>query len=273
MECQDVHAALADHLDGALPPDAADDLAAHLRACAACAAAAEGLSDTWGLLANVTVTPPDSTALRARFDALLAGYAEGAGLAPDVTRPRAGLGASPWASPGLAYGVAAAAVLVLGVIIGRQSNATPTPPSSTESQLAELRAELRDVRQMMTLSLLQQQSASERLKGVTWTERIDEPDTEVANALLVALTTDPNVNVRLASIDALRRMGGRAAVRRGVLDALPRQMSPLVQIALIDFVVEVNGREAAETLRQLSIDPMLDRAVRARAAMGLEQVG
>jgi HEAT repeat protein len=172
----------------------------------------------------------------------------------------------------LVIAAAAAAVLVVGVVIGRQSIGG-VPPPATESQLAELRQELRDMRQMVTLSLLQQQSASERLKGVTWTGQIDEPDNEVTNALLMALTTDPNVNVRLASIDALRRFGGRAAVRRGVLDALPRQVSPLVQIALIDFVVEVNGREATEALRRLSMDPMLDGAVRARAAMGLEQVG
>ena len=272
MECQDVHAALADHLDGALPPDAADDLAAHLRGCAACAAEADGLSETWGMLASVTVTPPDSVAMRARFDALLAGYSEGAGAASEATIMRAAPPRWHW-SRGLAYGLAAAAVLVLGVLIGRQSGAPAAPPASTDSQLAALREELRDVRQMMTLSLLQQQSASERLKGVTWTEQIDDPDHEVTNALLVALTTDPNVNVRLASIDALRRFGGQPSVRRGVLDALPRQMSPLVQIALIDFVVEVNGREAAETLRELSMDEMLDGAVRARAAMGLEQVG
>jgi hypothetical protein len=271
MECQDVHAALADHLDGALPPDAAGDLAAHLRACATCAGEVEGLSETGGLLGGLTVAPPDSAAMRARFDALLAGYAEGAGLAPGGPPMPATPARRPWVPRAVAYVGAAAALLVLGAVVGRQSRAADT--QSTELQLAELRTELRDVRQMMTLALLQQPSASERLKGVTWTEQIDEPDNEVTNALLVALTTDPNVNVRLASIDALRRFGGQAAVRRGVLDALPRQMSPLVQIALIDFVVEVNGREAAETLRRLSTDEMLDRAVRARAAMGLQQVG
>ena len=273
MECQDVRAALADHLDGALPPDVGEDFAAHLRVCPTCAAETEELSETWDQLAHVTAAPPDSVAMRARFDALLAGYSEGAGAVSVGTTTRAALHGWPSVARGLAYGLAAAAVLVLGVVIGRQSRAPAAAPTSTETQLAELRTELRDVRQMMTLSLLQQQSASERLKGVTWTERIDAPDNEVTNALLVALTTDPNVNVRLASIDALRRFGGQAAVRRGVLDALRRQMSPLVQIALIDFVVEVNGKEAAETLRQLSMDEMLDRAVRARAAMGLDQVG
>jgi HEAT repeat protein len=129
------------------------------------------------------------------------------------------------------------------------------------------------MREMVAMTLLQQDSAIGRLQGVSWSNQLERPSEQVLATLLDTLRHDPNVNVRLASIDALRRFGGQAAVRRGVLDALHRQMSPLVQIALIDFVVEVNGREAAETLRQLSMDEMLDRAVRARAAMGLEQVG
>ena len=129
------------------------------------------------------------------------------------------------------------------------------------------------MRQMVTLSLLQQQSASERLKGVSFTARIDQPGGEVTLALLDALMHDPNVNVRLATIDALRRFAARDNVRRGMIDALTRQTSPLVQIALIDFVVETNGREAADTLRRLSNDPMFDQAVRGRATQALQQIG
>jgi HEAT repeat protein len=163
----------------------------------------------------------------------------------------------------------AAAVLLLGVVLGRRTIAPPGP----DPQIAALRQEVRDVRQMVTLSLLQQQSASERLKGVTWTGRIDEPGGEVVTALLDVLMHDPNVNVRLASVDALRRFGQRESVRRGAVDALPHQKSPLVQIALIDFLVDIAGRESAATLRGLSQEPMLDQAVRDRAAWALQQVG
>jgi HEAT repeat protein len=128
------------------------------------------------------------------------------------------------------------------------------------------------MRQMVTLSLMQQQSASERLKGVTWTGQIDQPGSEVVTALLDTLMHDPNVNVRLASVDALRRFAERESVRRGAADALPRQTSPLVQIALIDFLVDVGGRESSTTFRGLSQDPMLDQAVRERAAWALQQV-
>jgi hypothetical protein len=57
------------------------------------------------------------------------------------------------------------------------------------------------------------------------------------------------------------------------VETLPDQTSPLVQIGLIDFLVESNSREAADTLRRLSTDSMVDEAVRARAAEGLRELG
>ena len=262
MRCEEIHAHLADHLAGTLLPDVAERVAEHLRTCAACAAEADGLSDTWQMLGTLPSHSPDSAAMRVRFDAMLDGYRRGS--TATVVPPRV----ARLKTYGLQF-AAAAAVLVLGVAIGRQT--TPTPPP--DPQLTMMREELREMRQMVTLSLLQQQSASERLKGVSFTSRIERPDSEIMAALLDTLMHDPNVNVRLATIDALRRFSSRDAVRRGVIEAVPRQTSPLVQIALIDFIVEKNGREAVDTLRRLSADEMLDQAVRARALQGLQQIG
>ena len=136
-----------------------------------------------------------------------------------------------------------------------------------------MRGELRDLREMIALSLMQQQSASDRLKGVSWSGQIDRPSSEVVAALLDTLMHDPNVNVRLATIDALERFASQDVVRRGTIQAVDRQVSPLVQIALIDFMVKVNERESIGTLRRLSEDPKVNAAVRARAAWGLQQLG
>ena len=128
------------------------------------------------------------------------------------------------------------------------------------------------MRQMVALSLLQQQSASERLKGVSWSNQLDQPGAEVLSALLDTLMHDPNVNVRLAAIDALKKFGDRQTVRRGVLQALEEQDSPLVQIALIDLVVEIQAKESLDTLRKLTTNTALHEAVRKRAEWGIEQL-
>jgi HEAT repeat protein len=136
-----------------------------------------------------------------------------------------------------------------------------------------MRSEMHDLREMVSLSLMQQQSASERIKGVTWTGQLDRPSGEVVSALLDALMHDANVNVRLATIDALERFASRDDVRRGTIQAVQSQPSPLVQIALIDFMVKTNERESAATLRRIAMDPQANDAVRARAAWGLQQLG
>jgi hypothetical protein len=260
MRCADVQTHLPDHLARSLPAATAEAVAAHLRTCEACAAEFEAAEDTWNRLEVIRSPRADSAAMRTRFDAALDEYQHGS-AAP--RRPRG------WLARHGVQLAAAAAVLMVGVLIGRGLTPDPAP----DPQIGEMRAELREMREMVTLSLLQQQSASERLKGITWTRQIDAPGNDVTAALLDALTHDPNVNVRLASIDALRRFAERDAVRRGAIDALAQQTSPFVQIALIDFVLEVTGREAADALRRLSMDPMVDEAVRARAARGLERLG
>ena len=63
------------------------------------------------------------------------------------------------------------------------------------------------MRQMVALSLMQEQSASERLRGVSWAMPRAVDDTEVLSALLTTVNQDPNVNVRLAAVDALRIRG------------------------------------------------------------------
>jgi HEAT repeat protein len=136
-----------------------------------------------------------------------------------------------------------------------------------------MRSEMHDLREMVSLSLMQQQSASERLKGVSWSGELERPSSAMVTALLDTLMHDPNVNVRLATIDALERFASQEEVRRGAIQAVDRQVSPLVQIALIDFMVKEHERESIGTLRRLSEDPQVDGAVRARAAWGLQQLG
>jgi hypothetical protein len=157
------------------------------------------------------------------------------------------------------------------VVIGRF--AVPAPQPAGQAQVAALRQEVGVMRQMLTMSLLQQQSAAERLEGVAWTGRLEAPGAEVVSALIDTLRADSSVNVRLAAIDALRRFADREPVRRSALDLLPRQSSPLVQIALIDFVLEVDAGDSAPLLRRLAQDPMTADAVRMHAARRLEQLG
>jgi len=267
MECQHATAYIVDYLAGALSPDELEALSAHATTCATCRDELAAAEETWRQLGRIPSPAPDLPALRSRFDSMVAEYKEDLGgltsHGPHVTtRP---------APRHAVLAVAAAAILVVGMGIGRQT-ARPSE-SITDLHVRAMREELRDMRQMMSLSLLQQQSATARLEGVIAARQIEDPRPDIITALLDTLTNDPNPNVRLATIDALGRFIDRDLVKRRTLEALPRQTSPLVQIALIDLVVESAGRESVDALRTLSKDTTVVEAVRVRAAQALRQLG
>ena len=128
------------------------------------------------------------------------------------------------------------------------------------------------MKQLVTLSLLQQQNASDRLKGVNWAYRTEQPDTEVLAALLYTVNHDSNVDVRLAAVDALRTYMDSPVARRGLTQALPKQKSPMVQIALIDQIVDMRDRKAVDALQGLVQQPQVDSEVRQRAQWALARL-
>lgn len=266
MKCTDLAPQMLEYLAGTLPDDRLAEIRAHLIECAACRDEVDATAELWNELGAAPAPRPESARMRARFDAALQGYIDGQAESRVVSMTSARRPAWQW-QPWVQF-AAAAALLVLGIGLGRFATAPQANPD-----IALLREELRDTRQMVTLSLLQQQSASERLKGVNTSSQLEQPSTEVVTALVDTLRHDPNVNVRLASVDALRRFGGRDAVRKSVVDALPEQESPLVQIAMVDFILEAAGPEAKAVLQRLAEDMMLNQAVRTRAARGLQRVG
>jgi len=143
---------------------------------------------------------------------------------------------------------------------------------SQNQELAALRQELHKTSQLVTLSYLQQQSASERLQGVSYSTRMQEADPQVLDALLHTLRYDNSVDVRLAALDALGRYGKRPEVSRGLVDSLESQESPLVQVALIDVLVDLHEANALEPLRRLRQLPNVDPTVRKHADWGIQKL-
>ena len=147
------------------------------------------------------------------------------------------------------------------------------PVQDQRSEIAGLREEVHDTRQLVVLSMLQQQSANDRLAGVSYSNHFSPPDPRIVQALLHSLQYDPSPDVRLAALDALQRAGregeAASAATRGLVEAFQYQKSPLVQIALVDSFVELRPPEARTLLQKVSNDPAYSPEVRQRAAWGL----
>ena len=260
MKCEQIAELLPDYLEGSLHPDQRRDVEAHLKECANCSE--EVL--LWQKLSLLPVDEP-SPRSRARFEAMLQAYQAGRSNQPGSSpewRKRASWNFVDWLrSPlgTLAYGVA---LLAIGLLAGLRVG---SPKGSPSQELADMRSQLANMKQLVVLSMLQQQSASARLEGVTWSTRDQQLDPKVLSALLHTLRYDQSVDVRLAALDALSRHSAQPQVRTTVVNALQDQQSPLMQVALIDQLVEWHDREAAPNLEKLRQSPNLNPTVRQHA--------
>jgi HEAT repeat protein len=138
--------------------------------------------------------------------------------------------------------------------------------------MAQLRSQVENLHQMVALSMLQQQSPSARMRGVTYSEKFAQPDPQVLDALLQAVNHDSNVNVRLSAVDALQKFAADPETARAMANSIAGQDSPLVQIALIDMLVQLNARNVAPDLERISKDLRMDEMVRQRAAWALHKM-
>jgi hypothetical protein len=265
MTCDDLREQLADYLGGQCDGERRAAVETHLGMCAECR---EDVA-MWARMEDWPNEQP-SPALRGRVNDVISAYRAGVEQAErPAERKRAWAGwlASAWSfRPAFQYGLAAiclAAGLAGGYGLARRG--------SDSSELATLRQEMVRTQQLVAVSLLQQQSASERLRGVTYSNRVEQADSEVLAALVHTVKYDSSVDVRLAAVDALRRFTAQPAVRDGVVDALRAQQSPLVHLALIDLAVEARIRQSADVLRTIQSNPDMNNFVRERAGWGLQQ--
>lgn len=164
----------------------------------------------------------------------------------------------------LAYGFV---LLALGVVLGL--NAGPEKNKENE-KLVALTAEMQQLKKMMMLTLLEQPTATERLKAVNLTADLEQADDKVIKSLLQTLNHDPSVNVRLASIEALYQHAKNPVARAGLVSAINQQESPLVQLALADVMVAMQEKASVKPLKQLLKQKGLNQAVKDKVEESLQ---
>jgi hypothetical protein len=154
--------------------------------------------------------------------------------------------------------LAMAAVLILsGFAVGYFLQ---SPQQKTE--VSELTKEVGDLKEMVMLSLMEKESATQRLKAVSLTSEMDQASDKVTNALFVALNKDENVNVRLAALEALKPYVSKSAVRLKLIESIESQASPLVQVALAELMVTMQEKRSVDQLRQLLKDERVPKEVK-----------
>ncbi|MDF9795064.1 hypothetical protein OKW21_000327 [Catalinimonas alkaloidigena] len=157
----------------------------------------------------------------------------------------------------LSHVLSAAFIFLLGLMIGLWFNTN----RGYEQQMSAMRAELQNMQETMVINLLEQPSATQRLKAVSISNQLPQNDGKVGVALLKVLNEDPHVNVRLAALDALLNYAHTPRIREGLVQSIPAQEAPMVQIALAEAMVQLQEKRSVEALQQLMEQQELNEMV------------
>lgn len=148
--------------------------------------------------------------------------------------------------------------------VNQEQNGSTEKADPETRQLEALTAQVHEMREIVMLSLLQNPAASERIKAVSYTSEIRHVDPNVAAALLATLNNDPNVNVRLTTLEALTHFARDPSIREGLVQSILQQHSPLVQAALADVMLQLQEKRAILPLKKLLQQKDLNGMVRTK---------
>jgi hypothetical protein len=271
--CQQIKIHFPDYLTGDLDSSIQESIKNHVVVCDSCRQELEELTGTWTQLGILPEEQPGPH-LRKNFYTMLESYQEGKESKPlkkffQFFKLK-NVHETLWTRrPGFAFQFTLALFfLVTGIGIGYFFQTS----AQKSHEIVSLRHENQQVRQQLAISLLNQSSSSQRLKGLNFTAHLENPDSEILETLLNTLNNDPNINVRLSAVDALYLFADHPLVREGLIQSLHKQSSPMVQLALIDLMVQIREKQAVKSLRQLLQDKNLNPEVQRRARLSIKQL-
>lgn len=269
MKCSNIKEYLTDYLDGVLTPELQLEVEKHLGNCESCLDEVNQLKNLFGDISEVEFEKPDES-LRDNFYTMLAReklrvQKHKKSIKYYKSKPARRL----WMNSPLMQIAAGFAILVIGTFLGLKLSSMILSNGTPDSEMAILRNEMNEMKQLVMFSMLEQESASKRIKAVSYIEEVIEPDPKVVQALVNTLNNDNNANVRLVAVNALFRFADNQVVRDSLIEALGTQTDPLIQITLINMMVELEEKRSIGYLRKIADDTQILETVRYNAQKGL----
>lgn len=295
MNCKEIQAKLIDWLDDSLDAATAAAIAEHVETCAECSREAKELKELLVTMKDSPLEMPPAV-LRESFDTMLQSElnmlttaniiqefpAEG-GNAQSGHDGRSGKTGEPGRTGGEpgrtirlpftapVWRVAAALILLgSGIGIGVALKSRPAPEVSTNETLTALRQEVKEMKEEVMLNMIDDESASQRIKAVSYAEEMASPDQHVIDVLINTLNQDKNVNVRLAALYSLQRFSDRRAVRDSLVNSLRIQKEPIIQVVLINLLAEKRDTRAIKPIQDIMTDKKTLKEVKDAAQRSLK---
>ena len=109
----------------------------------------------------------------------------------------------------------------------------------------------REMKEALLFSLIDDESASQRIKAVSYAEEIRNPEQKVIDVLVNTLNHDKSVNVRLAALYSLGSWADNRIVRDSLVSSLPEQKEPLIQVMLINLLAAKKESRAIAPIKDI----------------------
>lgn len=251
MQCYETESLLVDYLDGEVGEADRKRIETHLKECLSCCQVYEQYRQLFADIQSDKAQKP-GPALRAKFENMLQDEID---IATAVGNEQLKVEKTVIKRPVKQYTmllrVAACLVLFLsGAFIGMVIMTN----RGTNNQLTALKSEVDAMKEAMAVKLLQDESASERIKAVSYADAMTAPDNAIITALITTMNEDRNVNVRLAALYTLEKFAGNKNVSDALVSSLSQQTEPLMQIALINILIEKKNSKAKTPMFEIMQD-------------------
>ncbi len=251
--CDHIQHQFVDYFSGELSQSAREHLEAHLTSCSTCRMEFESFAAIWQKMNDLPEEQP-SADLSLKFQSMLAAYQQG------WHESRNQFGFLEWfgqafKKPVFQLGFSTM-LLIIGFVIGLAFKST-----TDKATVTDLAHQLDDMRELVMLSMLKQESSADRLQAVNYSYQVQKPRADIREALHYTLEHDPSTNVRLAALRALQPYARDPQVRQRIIESFHQQQSPLVQVEIVDFIRSTETRQM-ELLQLLDEDDNINDAVR-----------
>jgi hypothetical protein len=249
LTCTDTELLFIDYLDNEISAPARDAVNIHLESCDYCRQEMENFRQLFKAMGQQKPELP-GIMMRENFNTMLQSEINIAATS-QLIKSQSQSPVIPVKPAGWITRIAACLVLVLGgMFIGLLIRNTGSG-SPAKGEMAELKTEVKAMKEALMFNLLSDESASERIKAVSYADDMNNPGNDIIDALFNTLNTDDNVNVRLAALDAVNKFSRDHRVRDSLVASLRLQKEPILQIILINILSGQKEKKAKQTIKEI----------------------
>ncbi|MBQ4801661.1 HEAT repeat domain-containing protein [Aquimarina sp. MMG015] len=241
MNCKQIEEKFIDYLDDNLDQQERETITAHLTNCNSCKESLNELRLILNGIDNTDQELPNKT-LKEGFEKML--EQEKKLLSESKVISLHNSSKKYWKT---ALQIAATIALIISsYFYGKQQN-----NASFYKEMAVLEKEKIQLKQEVTISLIENESASKRLQAVNYAEEFEKPGNDILEALISKMFYDDHINVRLAAAEALAKFSDLEMVRKSFINALETEQDPGMQIELIQILVSIQEKRAVPSMEKL----------------------